>query len=156
MIGIVCRGIIGLVTVDAFDPQWSEQEEIGGSIGMTIKAIGGLMGSCERETASPVDIHDIGNHPVDRCMAPGTIGPHGLVVNVGVAIHALFSGFAEVQGLMTLPATDRLMLARKGKLRLAMVEGQGFEVDFPTGRVMAILAGQPELIPMGRLLCHNH
>lgn len=152
MIRVFRGGVIGLMAVDAFNTQRPEEETVGRCVGMTIKAVGGLMGSGKRKTAFPMNVRDVGYHPVDGAVAPGTIGPHSLVVNIGVAIHALFSGFAEIQGLMALPATDGLMLPQKGEPGFAMIKGQGFKVNFPTGRIVTILAGQPELLSVWRLL----
>lgn len=143
------------MAIDAFDSQWSEKEKIGYRIGMTIKTVGGLMSSGQGKTAPAMDFHDIWHHPVDRGVAPGTIGTHRLVVYVGMAIHTLFSGFTEIQGLMALPATDGLMLSQKGEFGFAMIESQCFEVDFPTGRIVTVLAGLAEFFPMRRLLPHH-
>ncbi len=73
-------------------------------------------------------------------MTPGTFRPKCLIVHVGVTVNTLRSGFCKLQGGMAQPAGDGLVLSDQWKFGGAMVEGQCFQIDLPSGSIMAIQA----------------
>jgi len=85
--------IIFLMTIETFDAKGAKKQKIGRGIRMTGIAIGRYMGPDQGETASLMDFGNIIHYPRNRGMAPGTIRPHGLVMDVGMTGYALFAGF---------------------------------------------------------------
>jgi hypothetical protein len=78
-----------------------------------------------------------------------------------MAINTLLSGAFKFKGLMTEPAAHRLVLSNQGKSGRAMVERQGFQINFPAIGIVAILAAKLKSFAMGRFLrehrcCNQH
>jgi hypothetical protein len=55
---------------------------------MAAGAVGGIMRSGEGEAAPLVDLRDVVDDPRIRSVAPSAVGADGLVMHIGMTIHA--------------------------------------------------------------------
>ena len=69
------------------------------------------MRSGQRETAPLVDLGYVVHDPGCGCMAPAAVGSDGLVVHVGMAIHAGGFGLRENECRVAASAVGRKVLA---------------------------------------------
>jgi len=115
---------------------------------MALIAIGGVVGSDEREAAALVDLVDVVYDPRFRGVATAAIGTYGLLVHVCMAGRALFFCFIEYERNMALTAVGGLMLTGKGECCFIMVEGIDRPVKLPAVRRVAEVTAQLEILSM--------
>jgi len=84
-------------------------------------------------------------------VAPATVIPNSLFVQVCMTLVALRLCFREYQGGMTLPATNLRMLSHKGHIRGIVIIGIDLHVQFPAFGTVTLVAGDLEVIPVRRI-----
>lgn len=89
----------------------------------------------EREAVVEMDLLDVVNQPVVGRVAPGTVVPHRLLVDVLVARNAVVFGRFKDQGFVAVAAIHAGMPAGQGKIRLVVVEFAGVNGKWQSRRL---------------------
>jgi hypothetical protein len=153
------RGIIKiLVAVKTFHTGRVKAKQRCGWV--ALQAIGCGMYANKREPALAVELDDVIDHPGTGCMTPSAIGSHGLVVNVGMAIHTGSFRLREYQCGMTRSAVELNMLTCKRKNCLPVIKGIDFLIELPPFGAVANIATDLKILSMrgwiGHGCCHCH
>lgn len=113
---------------------------------MAIGTVSGIMSTCQWKPAPLVDLRDVVHDPGCRRMAPAAVGTDGLVMHVGVAIHAGGFGLGKYKCRMTASAVGRQVLADQRQGGLAVIERIDGLIQLPAVRAVAHPAGDIEIL----------
>jgi len=103
------------------------------------------MGAYKREAAFLVHFGDVLDNPGFGGMAALAVGAHGLVVHVGMAVHAAGTCFGEHQALVALPAFSGYMLSLQRHFSGIVIERVYRLIKGPAFRTVAEIAAQLEI-----------
>lgn len=85
------------------------------------------------------------------CMTTAAIKPNRLVVHIGMARHAIGVGLIKNKGWVAQFAVYLLVQPFKGEFRYVVIEGIGPGLQGPAFGGVAVLTGDGQGFPMGRL-----
>lgn len=115
---------------------------------MAIGTVGGIMSPRQWKPAPLVDLRDVVHDPGCRRMAPAAVGTDGLVMHVGMAIHAGGFGLGKYECRMTASAVGRQVLADQRKSSLTVIERIDGLIQLPAVRAVAYPATDIEILSM--------
>lgn len=131
VIGTGGSRIIGAVAIDTIISNAVELQT--GFGGMAVGASGNSVCADERKAVVVVQLRNIVHQPALRCMAPGTVIPHGSVVHIGVAGDAVGIGICKNHASVTDPAIDPDVLTGKREARFGVAEPRSIRSQLPAG-----------------------
>jgi len=106
------------------------------------------MGPQEREPPLPVNVRNIIHDPGIGGVAPVTVIPDCLFVQVRMTLVAIRLCFREHQGDMALPAFGLRVLSQKRHIGCVVIIGIDLHVQFPAFGTVTLVAGDLEIVPV--------
>jgi hypothetical protein len=115
---------------------------------MAIGTISGIMSPCQWEPAPLVNLRNVVHDPGGRRMATAAVGTDGLVMHVGMAIHACSLGIGKYECRVTAFAVGRQVLADQRQGGFAVIERIDGLIQLPAVLAVAYTATDLEILPV--------